>query len=450
MPYSRGSWSSLGRICPPFCVRKSRQAIYCFLRLASVLLALLPAAAQDACPDTPRLQARTYARVSSAAPITAYASAGPNSAPAGRIPDNSILWVADGPECVSGDLWWRVEYRALVGWTAETALQIVADEDAPILSISGLTEIIIYESRTAHDSAIFVAAPAGGVAVSYTPPGYSNSAPLVSPDFAQIAFTSVDETTPQAFLGLMGFDGSFRRVIDLVPAVYSWSADSARLLVITLSGTLFVVDAASGTVSAFNGDLDSPSAIAWSPDGAHIAYTHDIRLGIIDLATGAARTLYSAETPLDSPLWSPDSAHIAFSTTVAGVRQFFVFHVEIGSLSQPTGHANTSAFAWSPDGTRIAFAGVRDGDSEIYLVNADGSALTQVTHNTACDTWPSWSPDSSHLVFVSDRDRAASDTCAGDIYIARAAEGDARRLTYNGRDNRSPQWVIIAPALPPN
>ncbi|MCH8993458.1 MAG: PD40 domain-containing protein, partial [Chloroflexi bacterium] len=50
---------------------------------------------------------------------------------------------------------------------------------------------------------------------------------------------------------------------------------------------------------------------------------------------------------------------------------------------------------------RIAFASDRDGNSEVYIVNADGSGLTRLTDNLADDSQPTWSPDGTHIAFLS-------------------------------------------------
>ena len=47
---------------------------------------------------------------------------------------------------------------------------------------------------------------------------------------------------------------------------------------------------------------------------------------------------------------------------------------------------------WSPDSTKIAFVSNRDGDNEIYIVDADGSDLFQLTTNDFNDYSPVWSP----------------------------------------------------------
>ena len=48
--------------------------------------------------------------------------------------------------------------------------------------------------------------------------------------------------------------------------------------------------------------------------------------------------------------------------------------------------------AWSPQGTHLVFVSERDGNPEIYLMAADGSNLRRLTDNTADDSEPAWSP----------------------------------------------------------
>ena len=52
----------------------------------------------------------------------------------------------------------------------------------------------------------------------------------------------------------------------------------------------------------------------------------------------------------------------------------------------------------------IAFYSNRDGLAEIYVMDAEGMNVQRLTDNSAADVSPSWSPDGSRIVFVSDRD----------------------------------------------
>jgi TolB protein len=61
---------------------------------------------------------------------------------------------------------------------------------------------------------------------------------------------------------------------------------------------------------------------------------------------------------------------------------------------------------WSPDSKRIAYVSHRDANYEIYVMNADGRGPVNVTKHTAQDTSPSWSPDGKRIAFVSNRNGA--------------------------------------------
>jgi Tol biopolymer transport system component len=47
---------------------------------------------------------------------------------------------------------------------------------------------------------------------------------------------------------------------------------------------------------------------------------------------------------------------------------------------------------WSRDGLRLAFESDREGNFEIFTINVNGSGLTRLTHTSADDQWPAWSP----------------------------------------------------------
>ena len=89
---------------------------------------------------------------------------------------------------------------------------------------------------------------------------------------------------------------------------------------------------------------------------------------------------------------------------------------------------------------RIAFVSERDGNSEIYLMNGAGEKLRRLTNHPGYDTWPTWSPDGSLLLFTSGRDGGQN------LYVTDAnglrTQNDLRthRITYTQSPNEPGVW----------
>jgi Tol biopolymer transport system component len=72
--------------------------------------------------------------------------------------------------------------------------------------------------------------------------------------------------------------------------------------------------------------------------------------------------------------------------------------------------ANDRVPKWSPDGGRIVFRSERDGHSEIYVMDGDGSNQRRLTQFVGSQQYrPHWSPDGTRVSFLS------SDTVAGGV-----------------------------------
>lgn len=83
--------------------------------------------------------------------------------------------------------------------------------------------------------------------------------------------------------------------------------------------------------------------------------------------------------------------------------------------------------SWSPDGSKIVFVSNRHGDSdedmEIYVMDfEDPTNVVRLTENDSLDDEPVFSPDGTKIAFSSERDGPAN------IFVMDAADGSTETL----------------------
>src|SRR6266487_376620 len=257
--------------------------------------------------------------------------------------------------------------------------------------------------------------------------------PAWSPDGRRIAFARFTTDGPSSGtydVYAMNADGSgVMRLTDVLPVSSSgspyqgddfgaqWSPDGTKIAfwggsIDAGTGDVFVANA-DGTgvrriveVDYFGVSVPQRDRVAWSPDGARIAFPDGF--GAIDVVnadgSGAARLTSGYDGYDSSPAWSPDGTKIAFQrytrcTTTGGVQpcDMTTIHVMLADGSGATRLTEYPAYwpTWSPDGTKLAFQGRRPGDGDgwdIYTINADGSGVTRLTFTPDADYQPAWSP----------------------------------------------------------
>ena len=200
----------------------------------------------------------------------------------------------------------------------------------------------------------------------------------------------------------------------------------------------------------------------WSPDGSKIAFRSfgrgdyasnsiylmnadgsDLRQVLIDLSG------IKEAVEIGSFTWSPDATKFLFDAgayiTVDGFAKLtaniFVVGIDGKNVMRLTNDGqvmNTSA-AWSPDGRMLAFASnSQDGTgTKIHVMNADGSNR----HVVASGYQPSWSPDSTKILFVSPGQIGSCDTYICDqLYTVNSDGSNLAQLTGNAAPYAWPTW----------
>lgn len=136
-------------------------------------------------------------------------------------------------------------------------------------------------------------------------------------------------------------------------------------------------------------------------------------------ATATPTPAANVSTAADRPAASARSAAVQTGATVKG-RLLFIQNGNLYLYQQQTAQQLTDDGIardprWSPDGRRIAYVRRAESHSDLYLLDARGGLPTQVTfngspsqprsatfiHQVVWAAQPSWSPDGTELVFLS-------------------------------------------------
>ncbi len=188
--------------------------------------------------------------------------------------------------------------------------------------------------------------------------------------------------------------------------------------------------------------------MSWSNDGRYLAFSSrsagEDALNILDVNKKKLVESYKFEMDgLFAPAWSPVSNEIAFVGVKNCWADIYIYNMDTKNLRQVTNDIFSDAEpAWSPDGEMLAFVSDRKenvepaellGDikiedydyhtTDIYLVKADGTGLRRLTSDVLDEKSPQWTPDGTHLLFVSDNSGISN------IYYMNIATEEVTALT---------------------
>lgn len=216
----------------------------------------------------------------------------------------------------------------------------------------------------------------------------------VSPDGSMVAVTDYDYEGGTSYLALYRTDGQrlwTHSLGDTEITLVKWSPDSKLLVGAEAeSRQLVAVSAETGETRPIGGSTEQITGESFSPDSTEIAYTTRASeqkpggpLGVVDVATGATRTLRAGA---EDPVWGP--AGIVFATIGRARRNLHSIGNAVWNIAriEPDGSAyrqlsqikpeerffGLTPIGWSRDGSKIA-AGVQGSDGywlNTYVVDA--------------------------------------------------------------------------------
>jgi dipeptidyl aminopeptidase/acylaminoacyl peptidase len=234
-------------------------------------------------------------------------------------------------------------------------------------------------------------------------------------------------------------------------------------------GRIWITDTSGGETRPFTRGKREETCPRWSPDGSQLAFITQAegekekpQLHLMSAEGGEARLLCKMPNGVSNLSWAPDGSRIAFLSLegdepksdpkVIGPgrhRRLWTIRPD-HAIPEPviTDGITVWEYSWSPDSKQIALyyaPGADDTDwyrGQIGIVAAEGGAVHQVTHLTWQARALAWSPDCTHIAYVSGR-WSDPGRGSGDIFTVSLQNGQTRNLTP-GIDC-SPAWSCWLP-----
>lgn len=182
----------------------------------------------------------------------------------------------------------------------------------------------------------------------------------------------------------------------------SWSPDSKRLALASNDGTMWVVDALTGSNSwSYQIGSESVTTVAWSPNGKDIAAGGgDTIVQVLDSTTKKAVYSYTNQWAIEAVSWSPDSKRMA-STDSAG--QVEVWDALTGNnlftYTDMNNYSADGAIAWSLDGDYLASNDLSNA-VEVWAPGSNNPTYTYTGHSASISAL-AWSPESLRIASAS-------------------------------------------------
>ncbi len=250
------------------------------------------------------------------------------------------------------------------------------------------------------------------------------------------------------------------------PWAPTWSPDG-NAVAIAMSGSIWTVDLATGAATEVTYGPTYHSLPDWSPDGQWIVYTADdkhrtIQLEIVNLVSGASHALTDDEHIYTDPAFSPDGRLLAYvSTKPNGYFNVYVRPIRDGqwvgdeiAITRDNDFGRSRLYfgrwdmhitpTWMPDGSELLFISNRGqalGSGHVLRVpverNGIARARTVLADQTLYRTRPHVSPDGKRFVYSSSSGAADQ---FNNLYVQPTVGGEPYKLTFFEHDAFHPRW----------
>lgn len=238
----------------------------------------------------------------------------------------------------------------------------------------------------------------------------------------------------------------------VIEGVTEWSPDGKQMLIqANVNGISTVVkvdigeDNKGSNAVQLTADAKGDSVLpTWSPDGSMIAFQSkreggDYQVFVMDKDGNNKKRLSDGKGYAGQPEWSPDGQSIVY---VAGDQQtgsthdLFVVPVEGGTAKKITpGGKDLSTPRWSPDGKSIIYLdNAGDRNNTVMIMNPDGTNAKELV-NQGFNKGVSFSPDGSKVLYYS-----VAPPNGSDVFILPVAGGATSNITHLSAEDYDPTW----------
>jgi TolB protein len=201
---------------------------------------------------------------------------------------------------------------------------------------------------------------------------------------------------------------------------------------------IFIMDANGKNIQQLTFKESNQITPTISPDGMFIAYVSDEtgnnQIYIMDINGKNNRRITDNQAQEIHPFWHPKEYKLLYNSTIATSESYEIFEIDLkeNKTVQITFNDISETFAsWSPDGSRLVYVKWNNEGGNIFTMDYDSKEELQITSHQEFDGWPVWY-GSDEIIFASFR------TDPAQIFKVNVVNKTMTQLTDNEEENARP------------